>query len=260
MKRWIHKSPLMMMAHNTYLDSRHNRVLHLAAIFAAILILFSLFLGEVSLFQNVKVVKDIGMAAISLLGVFVAIFLGVNSLYKELERRTIYSIISKPVRRADILLGRFLGMALVLGLVVIMMTIYLYLVTAFMESVVDFSLLPAILLIYMELLIVAAVAILFSSFSTPFLSGFFTLGVFIVGRSSRTLADFGERSRNEAFKLFASSVQKVFDLEPFNLRSTVVHGLPVYREDVISPVLYALLFSALVLLIAYSLFKKRDFK
>lgn len=248
------------IAKNTYLEARHNRVLHIAAGFAAVLILFSLFLGEVSLYQNDKVVKDIGLASISLLGVFTAVFLGVNSLYKELERRTIYSIVSKPIYRRDVLIGKFLGMALVLALVVILMTLYLFLITALMESSVDMGLLPAVGLIWVELLVVAAIAIFFSSFSTPFLSGFFTIGLFLIGRVSHLLADFGSRSRNHLFKYFSSGVQKAFDLSVFNLRDEVVHKLPIYREDFWYPVLYAAALVALLLWISIWSFERRDFK
>lgn len=252
--------PILIIAQNLYREARHNKVLHIAVGFAAIIIIFSLFLGEVSLYQNEKVVKDIGLASISLLGVFVAIFLGVNSLFKELDRRTIYAIISKPLSRSQFLVGKFLGMALVLAVVVMAMTAFLYVVTGLLESGIDLGLLPAIGLIYVELLIVAAIAILFSSFSTPFLSAFFTAGFFIVGRVAQDLGQFGERSQNPAFKFFAKSVQKVFDLASFNLRDTVVHKLPVYAEDFWFPVLYGLIAVGLLLTISISLFQRRDFK
>jgi ABC-type transport system involved in multi-copper enzyme maturation permease subunit len=252
--------PWWIIATNTYLEARHNKVLHIAAAFAAVLILFSLFMGEVSLFQNEKVVKDIGLASISSLGVFVAVFLGVNTLFKELQGRTIYSIVSKPIDRYEILLGKFLGMALVLASIVIMMTIYLYLVTSFIESKVDFELLPAVGLIYAELLIVAALAIFFSSFSTPFLSGFFTVGFFLVGRVSHDLGQFGNRSKNEVFKVFATWIQKVFDLDSFNLRTQVVHKLPIYREDFWLPVGYGAAMICVLLTISIIIFARRDFK
>ncbi len=251
---------MFSIAKSTYLEARHNRVLHLASLFAIILILFSLFLGEVSLFQNEKIVKDIGLASISLLGIFVAIFLGVNSLYKELERRTIYSIISKPITRTEIIFGKFLGMLTVIGSIVLMMTIFLYLVTAFLESSVDISLMPAIGLIFFELVIVAAISVFYSSFSSPFLSAFFATGTIIVGRVARDLGDFGERSKNPVFKFFATSVQKVFDLEAFNLRTVAVHKLPIYYSDFWLPVAYSLIAATLLLVISNWIFSRRDFK
>jgi len=248
------------IALNTFLEARHNKVLHIGGGFAAALIIFSLFMGEVSLFQNDKVVKDVGLACISLFGVFVAIFLGVNTLYRELERRTIYTIVSKPIDRYEILLGKYLGMAIVLLAVVVMMTIYLYLVTAFMEGRVDFSLLPAIGLIFVELLIVAAIAVFFSSFSTPFLSGFFTVGLFVIGRVTNALGEFGQRSKDPLFKFFATGIQRVYDLKAFDLRIHVVHGFPIYREDFWYPVLYAAFLIAFLLVLSIVLFQRRDFK
>lgn len=249
-----------IIATNTYGEARHNKVLHIAGGFAAALILFSLFMGEVSLYQNDKVVKDVGLACISIFGVFVAVFLGVNSLYRELERRTIYTIISKPVSRTEILIGKFIGMALVLTSVVAMMTIFLYLITAFLESSVDFALLPAIGLILVELWVVAAFAIFFSSFSTPFLSGFFTIGLFLVGRVTYMLSEFGERSKNLVFKYFAAGLQKTIDFHSFDIRTHVVHKLPVYAEDFWWPTLYGLILVALLIVFSVIYFQRRDFK
>jgi ABC-type transport system involved in multi-copper enzyme maturation permease subunit len=249
-----------IIAANAYREARHNKVLHIAGGFAAALILFSLFMGEVSLYQNEKVVKDVGLGCISIFGVFVAIYLGVNTLYRELERRTIYTIVSKPVSRVEILIGKYLGMVWVLTSVVGTMTIYLYLVTSFLESSVDWALLPAIGLILVELWVVAAIAVFFSSFSTPFLSGFFTVGLFLVGRVTYLLGDFGERSKNIVFRYFATGIQKVFDLHSFDLRTHVVHKLPVYSEDFWWPVAYGSFMIGLLLVFSILPFQKRDFK
>jgi ABC-type transport system involved in multi-copper enzyme maturation permease subunit len=249
-----------IIAANTYREARHNKVLHIAGGFAAALILFSLFMGEVSLYQNEKIVKDVGLACISLFGVFVAVYLGVNTLYKELERRTLYSVVSKPIDRHEILLGKYFGMVMVLTSVVFMMTIYLYLVTAFIESKVDWTLLPAIGLIIVELGVVAAIAIFFASFSTPFLSGFFTFGLFLIGRVTHDLGAFGERSKNPLFKFLATSIQKVYDLEAFDLRTHVVHKLNVYAEDFWLPVIYGFFLITLLLTFSILAFRRRDFK
>ncbi len=254
-------SPFLMIAWNSFWEARHNKVLYIAAGFVAGLIIFSLFLGEVSLYQNEKVVKDVGMAAISLLGVFVAIFLGVNGLYRDLERRTIYTLISKPIDRYQIVLGKLLGMIFVLGLVVAIMTIFLYGVIVYVEKgVVDLTLLPAIGLIYVELIVVASIAVFFSSFSTPFLSGFFSIGLFIVGRSAFELGQFGERSKNEIFKLFATGIQKVFDFHGFNLRTEAIHKLPIYAEDIVYPIVYAVALCIILFMFSVLAFGRRDFK
>lgn len=251
---------IFVLAFNTFQEARFNKVLHIAGGFAAILIVFSYFMGEVSLYQNVKVVKDVGMSIISLFGVFTAIFLGVTTLYKEIQLRTVYTIVSKPIRRWEVLLGKYIGMVFVLFSVVVLMSVFLYCITFTLEFRFDWSLLPAIFLIFIELCIVAALAVFFSSFSTPFLSGFFSFGLFLVGRVSYELGQFGERSKNEIFKSFATGVQKVFDLEGFNLRTEVVHGLPVYMHDVWYPVAYAFFLIGLSLFVSTLLFRKRDFK
>lgn len=254
------RSHTLLIAWNTFQEARHNKVLYIALGFAAALVIFSIFLGEVSLHQQIKVVKDTGMAAISLLGVFVAIYMGATSLYRELQMRTIYTIISKPIKRIEILIGKYLGMLLTLAVVVILMSAFLYLVTFFEEQTVDWKLIPAIFLIYVELAIVAAMAVLFSSFSSPFMTGVFTAGLFIVGRVTHELGQFGERSESELFRLVATSAQKVFDLEAFDIRARVVHDFPVYREDVIYALIYAFFLIALFLGISIIAFNRRDLK
>lgn len=256
----IYMNKYCVIAMNTFTEARRNKIVFIAVGFAAALIFFSLFMGQVSLYQNEKVVKDVGMASISLLGIFVAIFLGVNSLYLELELRTIYPIMSKPIRRHQFLLGKFFGMVLVLTVVVFIMTCFLYLVTIFMELKFDWSLLPAIALILLEIFVIGAVAVFFSSFSTPFLSALFTGSFFLIGRVTYELGEFGSRSRDPLFKFFAVSIQKIYDLEAFNLRDQVVHKLPIYAEDFWFPVIYGSCLIAIILMASIWLFQRRDFK
>jgi len=250
----------LTIATNTFLEARHNKVLFIAAGFAAVLMVFSFFMGEVSLYQNEKVVKDVGLASISLLGVFVAVFMGANSLYQELEKRTIYSVISKPINRHEFLIGKYIGMLVVLTTVVLLMTLFLYGVTWSYEFRIDWILLIAVGLILMELFVVGAMAIFFSSFSSPFLSGLFTIGLFLVGRVTSELGQFGERSKNELFQLVATKIQKIYDLEAFNLRDHAVHKLPIYAEDFWYPVLYGILLISILLILSVWCFRKRDFK
>lgn len=251
---------IFWVAKNVFSEARHNKVLHIAGAFAAVLILFSFFMGEVSLYQNVKVVKDVGMATISIFGVFVAVYLGVNTLYKELEQRTIYTIVSKPIDRYQIILGKYLGMIAVLFAVVLLMTLYLYAVLLFVEKKLDWQLLPAIALMLAEIFMVAAIAVFFSSFSSPFLSGFFTVGFFLIGRVTYELSQFGQRSKNEFFKFFATNLQKAYDLEAFNLRGKVAHGFTIYRDEFFYPLAYAFFFILFLLMMAFLLFRKRDLK
>jgi len=251
---------IFILAKNVFDDARHSRVLYIAFGFAVALILFSYFLGQISLNQNIKVVKDLGMATISLMGIFVAVYLSVNTLFQEVKHRTIYTVISKPLRRYEVVLGKFLGMAWVLLAVVALMSLILYFVIGIQEFTFDYQLLPALFLIYLEMLIIAAFGLVFSSFSSPFLSGFFTFGIFLIGRVSYALGQFGERSKSAVFKFFATGIQKVFDLAAFDLRGEVVHGLPIYREDILYPLAYAAALILVCMVISAMAFERRDFK
>ena len=133
-------------------------------------------------------------------------------------------------------------------------------ITFILEFNIDFSILPAIIRLTAELFVIAAIAILFSSFSTPFLSGFFTFGLFWIGRVSYELGQFGERSKNEFFKFFATGVQKIFDLESFDLRTEVVHGIPIYAQDFWLPLAYGFFLISICLAASVMFFRRRDFK
>lgn len=250
----------LVIAKNTLDEARHNKVLYIALAFFLLLIVFSRFMGEVSIHQQVKVLKDIGLAAISLFAIFIAIFMSVTSLYRDLNLRTIYSIISKPVSRSEIVIGKLIGLCLAIFIVVLGMSAFLYVILFFSERAIDLQLVPALVLICVEAFVIAAVGLVFSSFTTPFLSGIFTMGVFLIGRVSSQLAEFGRRSENEIFKFVTTQLRAVYDLEAFNLRTEAAYHLPIYREDFVYPLFYAAFMLGILVFIAIVLFQKRDFK
>lgn len=252
--------PAIVIAKNTIDEARHNKILYIALLFFLFLILFSRMMGEVSINQQVKVLKDVGLATISIFSVFVAIITSVTSLHRDLNQKTIYAILPKPISRTDIIVGKFIGLCLTVLIVIVGMSSFLYLILFVSEQTIDFQLIPAIFLTYIETCIVVAIGLLFSSFSTPFLSGLFTMGLFLVGRISFELAQFGERSKNPLFKFFAEKVRAVYDLEAFNLRTEAAYHLPIYREDLLYPFFYAVFLVGVLVFASIILFRKRDFK
>src|SRR5262245_46726761 len=147
-----------------------------------------------------KIVKDIGLASISLFGVATAIFVGVGLVFKEIEKRTVYTLVSKPIRRSQFILGKYLGLVLVLAVNVAVMTLCFYALLAakgWMDPVIT----RAVVLIFVELMLVTAIAILFSSFSTPILSSLFTVTFYIIGHLSWGLLVLADRMQGETGKL-----------------------------------------------------------
>ena len=175
------------IARNAFREAVRDRVLYNLVIFVLLLTATAISIGELSGGQERKIIADLGLSAILLFGVFIAIFVGVGLVYKEIERRTVYSIFSKPVGRGQFLVGKYLGLCLTLLVNVIVMGAGVSLALAYVSRGWDpliLSIWPAIFLIYLELMILTAVALLFSAFSSPALSALLTFLIFIIGHFS----------------------------------------------------------------------------
>src|SRR6476469_8304155 len=192
------------IARNAFREAVRDRVLYNLVLFVLILTGASIFIGELSGGQERKVIVDLGLSAMLLFGVFIAIFVGVGLVYKEIERRTLYAILSKPIGRGQFLLGKYLGLNLTLLVNVVVMGIGVMLALLYTRRAWDplaFKIWPAILLIYFELLIITAVAILFSSFSSPALSALLTFFVFLIGHFSGDLKNLASTSSSASARV-----------------------------------------------------------
>jgi ABC-type transport system involved in multi-copper enzyme maturation permease subunit len=170
------------IALNTFREAVRIRVLYGILILVIGANFMSIIVGEMSAGDRARVARDIGIAGISLFGSLTAIFLGVFLLYTEVQRRTIHAIVSKPIERWEFVVGKYLGMALVLSVLVAVFTLAMVIMLALQHVAVSSAVIKAIVLSWFEVLTVAAVAIFFSSFSTPFLSGIFALAIWVIGR------------------------------------------------------------------------------
>src|SRR6266705_2738837 len=178
---------VVAIARNAFREAVRDRVLYNLVLFVLLLIAGSIFLSELSAGQDAKITADLGLSAMLLFGVFIAIFVGVGLVYKEIERRTVYSIFAKPVGRGEFLIGKYLGLCLTLLVNVLVMGAGVCLALVYVSRGWDPLVLriwPAILLIYIELMILTAVALLFSAFSSPALSALLTFFIFIIGHFS----------------------------------------------------------------------------
>jgi ABC-type transport system involved in multi-copper enzyme maturation permease subunit len=302
------------IALNTYREAVRDRVLVGVVVLAAGVLALTLALAELSLDQQMRVVTDLGLASISLFSVVVAIFLGSSLLYKEIERKTLYVILPKPIARYEFLLGKYFGIVATCAVFIAIMGALQLIVTsiqagasttlivivvaalvallaigllrvadrtlvlpvwslvalaaaAWVCSTVDvevFRLLASFLLNVGEVLILAAVALLFSSFSTPFLTGAFTFGVWLVGRSAHDMIAMKGRVLSPAIQTLLSWFAEV--LPNLNLfvpgRNALVDTAANHREPltyVANTMGYAVLYAAVVLLLAALIFRRRDF-
>jgi ABC-type transport system involved in multi-copper enzyme maturation permease subunit len=253
-------APVLAIAHNTWREAVRDKVFYNLVFFALVLVGFSFFLGEVSIGENARVIKNVGLAAIVLFGVMVAVFVGIGQLNKEMERRTIYTLLAKPVRRWTFILGKYLGLALTLAVEVAALSLGLVLVLLYSVHHLGPNLLPAIGLLYLELLVIAAAALLFVSHSSPFLATLFSLSFFAIGHSTGDLVLFAQRTKNPIIIGLARGFNGLLDLDLFDIRSSCVSGLPLPRDQVTYAVLYGAALIAFLLLVATVLFQRKDLK
>src|SRR3977135_511952 len=221
-------SRTLPIARNAFREAVRDRVLYNLVIFALLLIAGAIFLGELSAGQEAKIIVDLGLSAILLFGVFIAIFVGVGLVYKEIERRTLYAILSKPVSRGEFLLGKYLGLCLTLLVNVAIMGVGLSLALIYVQRGWDplvVSIWPAIFLIYLELAILTGVAMLFSAFSSPALSALLTFFVFVIGHFSsdlKTLA--GSMGSAPSRWVFAGLYYLLPNFANYNAITLAAHG------------------------------------
>ena len=262
------------IALNAFRESVRDKVLYNLVAFAILLIGASYRIGQLTAGQDVKIIKDLGLAATSIFGLFIAIFIGIGLVSKEVERRSIYSLLAKPIERYQLVLGKYAGLVLTLAVNLAIMTVALYVVLGYMTWMenpvarmawdapgIDPRMLEAIGLTFVELSIVTAIALCFSTFSTPILSAAFTFGIFLAGRFSTDLRNFNQVVDSPAAAALAGALYWVLpNLAPFDVRSQVVHGQPVPFDYLVLTAGYGLLYIAALLAVATLVFSRRDFK
>jgi len=263
-----------VIAVNVFRESVRDKVLYNLVLFAILLIGASYLLGQLTAGQDVKVIKDLGLAATSIFGLFIAVFIGIGLVSKEVERRSIYSLLAKPIHRYQLVVGKYLGLVLTLIVNVSVMAAALYLVLAYMAwgvapevaaawdaPALDPALLAALGLILVELMLVTAIALLFSTFSTPILSAALTFGLFIAGHFSGDLRNFRDVVDSPAAASIARGLSWVVpNLAQFDIKSAVVHGQPVAPGHVALAIAYAAAYIAMLLVVSVTIFSRRDFK
>ncbi len=250
---------VLAIARNTVREALRDRILFLLVFFGAAAILGSRLLAVLAVGDRLKIIEDVGLAAISLFGVFIAILMGTGLVIKEIERKTILTVLAKPVRRTEFLLGKFAGQAATLLLLTGLMAVIFLALVAVEAGRVDPRLLAAIGFTVLELLVVTAAAVLFSSFSTPILSALFALSFFLIGRLSWSLGAYIRKASGAGRLLLRLLAFLLPDLQNFNLRTEAVHGLPIPAVLVVPAILYAVVYSAFLLAVAALVFRRRDF-
>ncbi|OGD19933.1 MAG: hypothetical protein A2Y69_09360 [Candidatus Aminicenantes bacterium RBG_13_59_9] len=249
-----------IIALNTFREAVRDRVLYLLLFFAGATILLSRVLSLLTVGDRVKVVMDVGLAALSFFGALMAILIGTSLVFKEIDKKTIYTLMSKPLHRFEFLLGKFLGLALTLLVMISLMTVFFQAYLILLGRRGDGRVFLAALYIFLEVVLLTAVAILFSTFSTPILASLFSLSFFLIGHFSRGLQTL---IRKVPAGFSRSSLRLLYlilpDLENFNLKTEVVHGLPIPANLLLTSAAYGLFYTLFILTLAVIIFRRRDF-
>jgi len=252
-----------VVAANTFREAVRDRVLYNLVFFALLMMGAAILVGQISIDIEQSVIISLGLTAISVIGIFIAVFIGVGLVSKEMDKRTLYALLAKPVERWQFLIGKFAGLALTLTVNTAAMTVGLYLAlwaVAPLQSS-DWYLVPAVYLILLKLVLIVALAMLFSCFTSPFLAILFSVGIYVAGLFAGELRTMKAVNLSPAAMSVFRAVSYVLpNFENFNVMGVVAHGRPVPTALVWQSTLYAIVYGALVLAAAALIFSRRNLK
>lgn len=236
-----------------------ERILLVVLFFALMLLISSYVLSPLAVGAQKKIVIDIGLAAISILGVMLIVLLGASSFHQEKEHGILRGLLAKPITRTDFILGKYAGTVLTVTAVLLVMAAVYFAVMKISGAPITENILWAIYFGILEVAVVTAVLTLFASFSSPMLSSFFTLCTVAAGHLSSDLLEFAERFGGVAVRLVA----KVFyyalpNLAFLNIRAEAVHGLPLPEGYVYSVSIYSLFYAGVALVLSTLIFRRRE--
>jgi len=257
---------LTTIAWNTFKEAVRDKILYVLLFFGMLMIVVSRAIGWVSFGGEQKVMTDIGLAAIWIFSGMVSIFIGTGLIYKEIDKRTIYTILSKPMDRWQFIVGKYLGLLLTTLVNMVVLAVIFLLYLKLYDAPVTFALGQALLLNFIEMMVVTAIAILFSSASTPILSAIFTTVIFFAGQLTKWVVDLGatlEQSAPFAHKLLYSVYLLLPNLHNFNIRREAVIAsqlqlVTVPSAEIWSCVIYGVSYTVAVLLLAQLIFQRRN--
>jgi ABC-type transport system involved in multi-copper enzyme maturation permease subunit len=252
------------IALNTFRESVRDRVLYNLILFVLILLAASVFVSDLSLDMESQFTAALGMSAMLVFGALIAIFIGVALVYKEIDKRTIYSLISKPVHRHEFIIGKYAGLCLTLLVNSAVMVLGIELALLYVNGKfvpLHSAVLAASFLVYLELALLVAVALMFSSFTTPLLATLFSFAAYVIGHFSRDLLDMADLSNSTATRIVLTAMYYVLpNLSNFGFITEASHGRIVPLRMAVSATVYAIVYGGILLSAAVVIFQKRNFK
>ncbi|MGB7210727.1 MAG: ABC transporter permease subunit [Pyrinomonadaceae bacterium] len=253
---------ILVIAKNTFREAIRDKVLYNLVLFVLLIIACAILLGDLTDGQEARTIVNIGLNSILLFGTFISIFVGVGLVSKEIEKRTVYSIFSKPIGRGQFLVGKYLGLCITLLVNVLVMGLGISLALVYVRGGdLVFTIWYAIFLIFLEFTILTAVAILFSSFSSPSLSALLTFLVFIIGHMSSSLRDLAAGLKSQfAIYFFEAIYYLLPNLAHYSFRTEAANGLVPSAAMIAGAVVYAFVYVTILLTVSILIFSRRNFK
>jgi ABC-type transport system involved in multi-copper enzyme maturation permease subunit len=254
---------ILHIATNTFREAVRDRVLYNLIAFALLMSAAAVLVGQISIQIEKLVVINLGLTAVSLFGIVIAIFIGIGLVSKEIDKRTLYTVLSRPVRRWEFIAGKFFGLAGTLVVNTIFMGIGVFAALAYVshhfESS-DFGILVALYFIILQFVVITALALLFSSFSTPIFAAIFAFWLFVIGNFAQDLRTFAAMAHGTTRVLATAAAYLVPNFSALNVISQVAHGEPVPHRLILLNTAYVLVYSAAVLSGAVMIFERRNLK
>jgi ABC-type transport system involved in multi-copper enzyme maturation permease subunit len=257
-------SRIFSVAVNTFREAVRDRVLYNLVFFALLMIAAAIFVGQISLEIESIIIVTLGLSAISAIGLLIAVFTGVGLVSKEIEKRTLYALVAKPVRRWEFLVGKFGGLVLTLAVNTVAMALGLFLALLFVKRSLgpaDVTTLIAVYFIFLKIAIVISLALLFSCFTSQLLAILFTVGLYIAGLFIYQMRDLSGSKLSPATQLFFTWISYLLpNFENFNVMAAAAHGKAVPGSLIWQNTLYAATYCVIVLTLASVVFSRRNLK
>lgn len=250
---------ILTVAKNTFREAVRDKILYVLLFFAAVAIVGSKALGWISIGQDIKIVKDICLASMSVFGALVAIFVGTSLLYKEIDKRTLYTILAQPIHRFEFVLGKYFGLIAVLAIVILVMTAVSSVYILLLGGSLEYVYFLAVLLIFWKLLLVTAFALLMSSFSSPILGAVIVFSAYVFGHATGVFLDLPPQFDGTWTKEILEVIYYVIpNLGNFDIRAEAANGVPIAPAYVLFVLGYGTAYTAVLLLLAAVAFENKD--
>jgi len=253
-----------VVAWNTFREAVRDRVLYNLVFFALVMIAAAILVGQISIGIEQMVIVTLGLSAISVIGLLIAVFIGVGLVSKEMDKRTLYALLAKPVRRWEFLLGKFGGLLLTLGVNTAAMAASLFVALSYVKHPVeraDLAVLAAVYFILLKLALVVALALLFSCYTTPLLAILFTAGLYVSGLFVLEMRTYHSERMSQALQTMLRWLSYVLpNFENFDVMASAAHGRAIPGPLILQNTAYAALYCAILLAAASVIFSRRNLK